>query len=444
MTRKKRKKAGSHTTATGSGSSTAISSGPVEEPTTQGPEQAAESAPHMEIREEFKPADTPQEEQSVNPEEPSEGSEPESAPPAETVSLWSRLASWLLGVAESLWSWLGRWLRGGEAPPSREAPPSPAPERKTSLSTAISTAVSSVLSHFRPSESPEPPVEDVTTAGRRQPTPAVRRSEPPVPPPGPGQRGKAGSTADHVLALLTLERLLPELEEARRELTEYQVRIRKLEMERDVSRAEAAQVRDEKREVEARAAMLGKAVDNLERQLIETRETTEARIQQLEAEREQLTSQLASKEQEVSSFRQSAEPEQPASSSLEVPLREAQERIQQLETALEEQQKALAGSLQQERNAAKSEAMPTAEPAAAPLAPEGGISIPPAVAAVLYERFVMRLTVLMANADLLLMNPRLEASVQESVREIKTEGQSLLEIIKEFTQPPEPHPPQKS
>jgi len=45
--------------------------------------------------------------------------------------------------------------------------------------------------------------------------------------------------------------------------------------------------------------------------------------------------------------------------------------------------------------------------------------------------------VLMASADILMMNTKLDAKVLESLQEIKTQGQSLLDLIKSFTLPPE-------
>ena len=48
-----------------------------------------------------------------------------------------------------------------------------------------------------------------------------------------------------------------------------------------------------------------------------------------------------------------------------------------------------------------------------------------------------KLTVLMASADIMLMNPRLEPAARESAQEIKTQGQSLLDLIKSYTLPPE-------
>ena len=48
-----------------------------------------------------------------------------------------------------------------------------------------------------------------------------------------------------------------------------------------------------------------------------------------------------------------------------------------------------------------------------------------------------KLTVLMASADIVLMNPKLDPKAKGSVQDIKTEGQALLELIKSYTLPPE-------
>ena len=98
---------------------------------------------------------------------------------------------------------------------------------------------------------------------------------------------------------------------------------------------------------------------------------------------------------------------------LEIALRQAQERSGQLERELAEQ-KALLES-----------------------AREGATSFPSDAAKELYERAVVPLTVLIASADLLLLKPGTDPSLRATAQEIKTQGQTLLELIKKYTLSPE-------
>jgi len=332
---------------------------------------------------------------------------------------------------------------------------------------------------------------------------------------------------DGVHAASTLERALPELEAARRELAEYkeqaEARIRQLETERDLSRAEVVGAREQRRQAETRAGMLERSLEAMEHRLHEERESYEARVrqceterdqlradiesaqaerqpldvrwqaleaqleeahrqlsemkeagampashpethtgdsrwqaqeeeleaarqeafaqreavqeqlQQLLGEREQLASQLAAREQETLSLRQSARLMEATARSLEQALQETQERLYKAETGRKGRRRKDQDVLQEKAGENESEAPQSQASAGGAY----GLPLPAAMAADLYERSVMPLTVLLATADLLLMNPQFEGSAQEAVRDIKAQGQKLLEIIKEYTQPPE-------
>ncbi|MBI4442759.1 MAG: hypothetical protein HY649_05225 [Acidobacteria bacterium] len=353
---------------------------------------------------------------------------------------------------------------------------------------------------------------------------------------GPSERemleAEAQSTpaaeVDRVIDVPTLKRTLPELESARRELAEYEeqaeARIRQLETERDLSRAEVVGAREQRRQAETRAGMLERSLEAMEHRLHEERGSFEERVRQcekerdqlradleiaqaerqpldvrwqaleaqleaahrqlsemkeagampaaqpearagdsrlhaleeelegvrqeastqsaafqeqlhqLQDEREQVASQLAAREQETLSLRQSARLMEATARSLEQALQETQERLYKAETGRRGRRRKDQDVLQEKAGAYESEA-------ALSQASAGGATSmphPAAMAADLYERSVMPLTVLMATADLLLLNPQFESAAQEAVRDIKTQGQKLLEIIQEYTQPPQP------
>ena len=55
----------------------------------------------------------------------------------------------------------------------------------------------------------------------------------------------------------------------------------------------------------------------------------------------------------------------------------------------------------------------------------------------LYNQSMSKLTVLMATADIMMMDSKLASGVRDSLQEIKNEGQSLLDLIKSYTIPPD-------
>ena len=74
---------------------------------------------------------------------------------------------------------------------------------------------------------------------------------------------------------------------------------------------------------------------------------------------------------------------------------------------------------------------PPQEAAPAPAAADAGRL------ADLYQQTMSRLTVILASAELLAMNPRTGSSVRETAQEIRNQGKLLADIIKSFTLPPD-------
>lgn len=70
---------------------------------------------------------------------------------------------------------------------------------------------------------------------------------------------------------------------------------------------------------------------------------------------------------------------------------------------------------------------PPARPTASPLSPEQGAN--------LYREALTPLTILSASADLLAMNPQMDASLRETITEIKAQSAVLLELIRKYSQP---------
>jgi DNA repair exonuclease SbcCD ATPase subunit len=289
-----------------------------------------------------------------------------------------------------------------------------------------------------------------------------------------------------MFALMTIQKMTQDTEQARAELeTERErnrTRIQELEFERDRSVAEAEKAIAGRMESEKHTAVLRRALEGLERKLLEEkaatdvglrqleaersqvesriraleqeleasqrrpraeRETAEARIRQLEAEREELASKLAAREREAPAPAQGKNRQSAARQNTE------QVRLTGLEL---EKQKAVVETLRAELAEARAAAKAAEAAAAAVASPAPGSQpgeaprhpdpLPHTPIEEFYERAVTRLTVVLASAELLAMSPRLEASLRETAEEIKIQGQALLEIIRKFALPPKPKPPE--
>jgi hypothetical protein len=132
-----------------------------------------------------------------------------------------------------------------------------------------------------------------------------------------------------------------------------------------------------------------------------------ARLRNVESERDQLSTQLTAKAQELLSASQQAE------------------RVQKLEAELTEWKNRATTQTTEEKTPHRESA-----PAAA-----GAAGMDAAGLSDLYQQTMTRLTVIQASAELLAMNSRLDASSRETAQEIRSASQLLSEIIKKFALP---------
>ena len=161
---------------------------------------------------------------------------------------------------------ISRWFQGESEPAYSPPPPAPPPEPRR------------VQASEPERRAPEPEPPPPPAAHREPPSPSAWR-----PSASEQTGGVPPSKVDHILAVLTLERVLPELDAARKQVEEMRVssdqRIRQLEAERDELRAEVERVRAGKSDIASSESQL--------QELDEAR----GRIRQLEAERDQSRSE---------------------------------------------------------------------------------------------------------------------------------------------------------
>jgi hypothetical protein len=267
-----------------------------------------------------------------------------------------------------------------------------------------------------------------------------------------------------------LQSVRGELEEARQQTqqdegsAEEQIHRLEAEVERRIGVGEQSRV--ERARIEERAGMVQKALEVLEQQLRDEREAASSQIQQLEADRDKSRARCLELEERVGSLAEEKEAAQRRPrkkkdgtdanvAELETELEESraltakfEARIKSLEDELATahqqalQERQTAASRVEQLEAALNEARDQARRSESKLsaAPAGGTRTPglssEAVES-LYHQSMSRLTVLLACADIVLMNPELEPSVRQTSQEIKTQGQALLDVIKSFTVPPE-------
>ena len=185
-----------------------------------------------------------------------------SEPDREPEGFFARISRWLQGESEPAYS-----------PPSPPPPPPPPEPRPVQVSEPV-----------RREPEPEPPPPP---AARREPSFPPASRQPAFDPAGTVPPSKV----DHVLAVLTLERVLPELDAARKQLDEMRIssnqRIQQIEEERDELQAEIERARAG----ESGGADTAESKRRFREELDEARKTAEARIRQLEAERDQSRSE---------------------------------------------------------------------------------------------------------------------------------------------------------
>jgi chromosome segregation ATPase len=296
-----------------------------------------------------------------------------------------------------------------------------------------------------------------------------------------------------------LENAKEELERARRELQEErelaQGRIQQLESELTRKSGAGEQAVAERKRIEERAALVQKALDVMEQQLREERESSGRQVQQLEADLSQARAKSAQLETRVNTLigeleraksrprKKSAAPEPEVEESTTLTTRSAG-RIQELESELATDSTSLPAERQTattrlsrlesrwedlksrllpkdkeiselrqqaEEFRAQIESLETALAEARQQsdgpggevrdggeeAGSGLLSLSRDAVQTLYNQSMGKLTVLMASADIALMNPKLDPKAKSSVQDIKNEGQALLELIKSYTLPPE-------
>jgi hypothetical protein len=252
-----------------------------------------------------------------------------------------------------------------------------------------------------------------------------------------------------------------ELEDARRQAQQEreaaQEKIRLLE-------AELARKEDEAREegaaADERVTLVQQALEVLEPQFRQEREAAASRIQQLEAERDKSRATYSELEEQVRSLERELEEAQRrprkkkdgADTSTSISRWEGLKsrflpRDQGTGEGVEERSGASPEPARdhapaQESKPARREAVE--DRAAEAALPAAGMTATRSIsgedAESLYRQSMNRLTVLLACADIVLMNPKLEPNVRQTAQEIKAQGQALLDLIKSFTLPPASHP----
>lgn len=292
-----------------------------------------------------------------------------------------------------------------------------------------------------------------------------------------------------------LDRAKAELETTQRQLQEEREvsrgRIEQLESELSRKSGASEQAISERARIEERAALVQKALEVMEHQLREERESFAKRIQQLETELNQTRAKSTQLETRVSTLIGELEKGK-SHSRKKVPAQETESqggttlttgsagriqalereldtglssvstdkqttRISRLESRWEDLKSRLLPKdkeiaelrLQAEEFRAQIEALEAAlaeakQPSgsssgvAEAEVPGGGFLSPSRDAMeMLYRESMGKLTVLMASADIVLMNPKLDPKTKGSLQDIKTEGQALLELIRSYTLSPE-------
>lgn len=191
------------------------------------------------------------------------------------------------------------------------------------------------------------------------------------------------------------------------------------------------QLRGEKEAGEAR-------LKALEAELTQQRQP----VEKLQAKIEALLQQLVAKERELSKGgRHSEEVAQAQEATkraltqvrdLEVALKQAEEHANKLRLELVSQKK-LVETLQAEK--AKAPLVTEAAPSSAAGMSAGGLT--PERADTFYKEAVTPLTVLVASADLLALDQRLDPALRETAAEMKAQSQALMQLIKNYTHPPD-------
>ncbi len=250
-----------------------------------------------------------------------------------------------------------------------------------------------------------------------QPDP-VQASTPTVEPLPAADSASLERKVEHLTRLLEdrdrkQKRLLEELEEAQHQLRgekeKTEANLRQLEFQTEQVRADAERIR------------LGRA--ELESQF----------LQALEVKRDQWSRQVAHKEKELSAVRERLGTALTETRGLKASISQAEKRSDELQAELD-RQKALTESLQAKKatkRSSKKARNGEIHPSVAASKDEKGEGPPPCDETDgLIDQVVTPLTVLMASADLLEMNPKSDSSQRQISEEIKIQGMALLHLVK--------------
>lgn len=142
------------------------------------------------------------------------------------------------------------------------------------------------------------------------------------------------------------------------------------------------------------------------------RQTSTTRISRLESRWEDLKSRLLPKDREITDLRQQTEL--------------LRSQIEQLESALVETR--------------EQATVPAGESSSESVANEPSSGLLPLSreeVMTLYTQAISKLTVLMASADIAMMNPKIDPKLRSSIQDMKTESQALLDLFKSYAVLPE-------
>jgi chromosome segregation ATPase len=139
------------------------------------------------------------------------------------------------------------------------------------------------------------------------------------------------------------------------------------------------------------------------------KQTTTTRISRLESRWEELKSRLLPKDSEIAELRRQSEVYRAKIEELAAALERARKQPSDLSAEQATESRAQSSGLNQLTREAVHE---------------------------LYSRSMGKLTVVMASADIVFMNPKLDAKTRESVQDIRNEAQSLLDLIRSYTLSP--------
>ncbi|HEY4580116.1 MAG TPA: hypothetical protein VIG89_03700, partial [Candidatus Acidoferrales bacterium] len=213
-----------------------------------------------------------------------------------------------------------------------------------------------------------------------------------------------------------------------------------------------------KKQLESRVRVLEEELEATRGRVRQEQEEAKARVQQIESERNHLAASLAAKQTEYNHLAAELAAKEEELLAASAPPTGTPERVQELEAELnrlreiESERDQLAANLaaasdrlrELQATLAEWKARAASEPRAEAHAPHEAVSAGSGADAGrvsdFYQQTMSRLTVILAYADLLAMNPRVDSSIQDTAREIRSEGQLLSQIIKGFTLPPDTRP----